>query len=82
MTVVQVIMYQLQGKCDNEGLVMDKDHDEALRNLEEMEGGQNLVWSVMEEDASRLVWLVGKCCHFVSSRYRFFPHFFMLVELI
>lgn len=66
-TITQVVVLQLQRLYSNVELARDKHHVMALKKLEEIEGFQNMIWSVPMENASKLVWLVGESLSTTSS---------------
>lgn len=61
MTIIQIVVFRLRRTYNNVELACNKHHVEALSKLEETEGFYKGVWSVTKEDASILVWLIGKC---------------------
>lgn len=56
----QVVVLQLRHDYSNADLACNKAHVEALKKMEEMEGCEDVIWSVTKEDASKLVWLIGE----------------------
>lgn len=58
-TTIRVIIWQLWRGFTNTELFRNKHHIEALNYLPEAKGLQGVVWSVVEQNPSQLVWLIG-----------------------